>query len=99
MKRTKDYRRFVAKTHINHKKSISQHIYFFDWYDNDNQYSKNKVHCSCEYCASFDAYYEWLRLHGISDSFKEQLLEANLNPILPNRHSRLRKNHHRHSRG
>lgn len=97
MKRTREYRRFVAKTHIAKKKWISRHIYFFDWYDNDNQYSKNKVHCSCEMCADHDAYYTWMVHHGVNDEFKAELEEAGLDPVVPSRFERTRKNRHHYS--
>lgn len=32
------------------KRNISKHVYGFSWYDNLHQYSKNKVHCSCNLC-------------------------------------------------
>ena len=97
MKRTRDYRRSVAKTHIAHKKWICKHVYDWPWYDNDNQYSKNKVHCSCQMCADWDAYYEWLRLHGVNDKFKAELEEAGLEPIVPSRLDRVRKCRHHYS--
>ena len=91
MKRTREYRRSVAETHIARKKWISRHIYFFDWYRNDNQYSKNKIHCSCWMCAHRDAYYQWLFIHGMNDEMKEELEEAGLDLEVPNRERRSRK--------
>ena len=32
------------------KRSICNTMYGKDWYDNLHQYSKNKVHCSCNMC-------------------------------------------------
>ena len=33
------------------KRNISKHVYNnIDWYSNLHQYSKNKVHCSCQLC-------------------------------------------------
>lgn len=32
------------------KKNICEHIYGWGYYDNLNQYSKNKIHCSCPMC-------------------------------------------------
>ena len=32
------------------KQNISKHVYGMDWYPNLHQYSKNKVHCSCQMC-------------------------------------------------
>jgi len=71
MKRTRAYRRSEAKTHIARKKGISRHIYFFDWYDNDNQYSKNKVHCSCWMCRGYNEYLDTLRKQKEADETKE----------------------------
>lgn len=36
----------MREKHIARKKRICKLIYHVDWYDNDNQYSKNKIHCS-----------------------------------------------------
>ena len=91
MKRTKEYRRFVAEKNINRKKSISRNIYHFDWYDNSNQYSKNKIFCSCWMCAHRNAYYDWLESHGVKDEFKEELKEADLDIKIPNRLQRRKK--------
>ncbi len=32
------------------KRAISRAVYGIDWYDNLHEYSKNKVHCSCNLC-------------------------------------------------
>ena len=32
------------------KQNISKTAYGFDWYKNLHQYSKNKIHCSCNLC-------------------------------------------------
>lgn len=34
------------------KKKIAQVLYGGDIYEHDNQYSKNKVHCSCPMCSA-----------------------------------------------
>ena len=34
------------------KRRISNTIYYFPYYNNLHQYSKNKIHCSCGYCVS-----------------------------------------------
>lgn len=32
------------------KRNISVHNYGWEYYDNLHQYSKNKIHCSCDMC-------------------------------------------------
>ncbi len=32
------------------KRSISRQVHIHEWYDNLHQYSKNKIHCSCQMC-------------------------------------------------
>ena len=32
------------------KRNLSREIYHMDWYNNTHQYSKNKIHCSCNLC-------------------------------------------------
>lgn len=32
------------------KQNISKHVYGINWYHNLHQYSKNKIHCSCNLC-------------------------------------------------
>lgn len=83
MKRTREYRRSVAETHILRKKQISRHIYFFDWYDNDNQYSKNKVYCSCWMCRGYHQYLDELKLKSLQDEFNEEC--EGLKVRIPNR--------------
>ena len=34
------------------KKKICHILYGYDLYEHDNQYSKNKVHCSCPMCSA-----------------------------------------------
>lgn len=34
------------------KKRLADEIYKSAYYDNLHQFSKNKIHCSCEYCRS-----------------------------------------------
>ena len=50
------------------KRNISKHAIGWDWYNNLHQYSKNKIHCSCPWCA-FD--YWKSGLLTISDKKKE----------------------------
>ena len=50
-RRKKDMAKALRKQHI------SRHVYGFAWYDNLHQYSKNKVHCSCQLCR-FRSVYE-----------------------------------------
>ncbi len=70
MKRTREYRRSVAETHIAKRKYISKHIYFFDWYHNDNQYSKNKVFCSCPMCRWCNAHSEVMKYREANELAK-----------------------------
>lgn len=44
--------RELNRRHIERKKYICRHIYGWDWYNNDNSYSKGKIHCSCPMCNS-----------------------------------------------
>ncbi len=32
------------------KRKVCRYIYETEWYDNLHQYSKNKIHCSCQMC-------------------------------------------------
>lgn len=91
MKRTRDYRRSVAETHIAHKKWICKHIYDWMWYDNDNQYSKNKVYCSCWMCRGYHQYLGELKLKSLQEECKE------LKVRIPNRYTEWHSC--RHSRG
>lgn len=34
------------------KKKLASGLYESEYYDNLHQFSKNKIHCSCEYCRS-----------------------------------------------
>ena len=43
-------RRRNSVTKALRKRRIAEHNYGFAWYDNLHQYSKNKVHCSCNLC-------------------------------------------------
>ena len=44
------YYRWVRK-HISKKcKCLDHEIHHFYWYKNDGQYSKGKIHCSCNLC-------------------------------------------------
>ena len=44
-RRKKDVRKAIRK------KKIAEKIYGYEWYDNLNEYSKGKVHCSCAMCS------------------------------------------------
>ena len=46
LKRHNDWKKAVRK------KSICEHAYGWQFYDNLHQYSKNKIHCSCPRCAA-----------------------------------------------
>ena len=50
MNRTRAEKRFFDYKKAKRKEDIAKHIYGTDWYDNFNQYSKNKVHCSRAMC-------------------------------------------------
>jgi len=99
MKRSREYRRSVAETHIAKKKWISRHVYFFDWYDNDNQYSKNKVFCSCGMCRGYGQYLDELHLKSVQEEVNCQCEEVGqeLRVRVPNRFIHFRS--HRHSHG
>ena len=88
-----------GETHIARKKRISNHIYFFDWYRNDNQYSKNKVHCSCSMCRGHNMYLDELYLRSFQDDVNDQCRESGeeLKVRVPNRFIHFRS--HRHSHG
>lgn len=92
MKRTKDYRRSMAKTHIAHKKWICKHVYDWMWYDNDNQYSKNKVHCSCCMCRSYHQYLGKFNLRSVQEEFN--CLDKDLKVRIPNRYAHWRSSRH-----
>ena len=76
MKRTREYRRFVAENHISRKKWISNTLYHFDWYKNDNQYSKNKVFCSCNMCRGYNRYLDELDLKSFQNDVDSQCDEV-----------------------
>lgn len=50
MNRTRAYRRYTRNKSIIRKKGICKRVYGFDWYKNDGQYSKGKIHCGCGLC-------------------------------------------------
>lgn len=99
MKRNREYRRSVAENHISRKKRISNTLYHFDWYKNDNQYSKNKVYCSCGICRGYNMYLNALNLKSFQDSVDCQCDEVSeeLKVRVPNRLIHWRS--HRHSHG
>lgn len=45
-----EYRRHVGNKTILREKRISRSVYGFDWYHNNGQYSKGKIHCGCGVC-------------------------------------------------
>jgi len=98
MKRNRDYRRSVAETHIARKKWISKHIYFFDWYNNDNQYSKNKVHCSCGMCRGYSNYLQEMYLKSLQKEVDQNCEEVgvSLSVRIPNRFVHFRSRRHSH---
>ena len=50
MHRTISYRRDMRNRKIHHRKYICNHVYGFEWYEHDGQYSKGKIHCGCGLC-------------------------------------------------
>ena len=47
MRRDRGYYREMRKKHIKRKKKLSAHYWHYKF---DGQYSKGKIHCSCEMC-------------------------------------------------
>ena len=43
-------RRQVNRRKAKRKQNICKNVYHHMWYDNLHQYSKNKIHCSCQWC-------------------------------------------------
>ena len=43
-------RRKTNVTKAIRKRNISRHVLGLNWYNNLHEYSKNKVHCSCNIC-------------------------------------------------
>ena len=43
-------RRKQSVSKATRKQNLSKQIYGMDWYDNLHQFSKNKIHCSCQLC-------------------------------------------------
>ena len=48
--KTRAERRMNDRNKAARKKNICETHYGFSYYDNDHQYSKNKIHCSCPLC-------------------------------------------------
>lgn len=99
MKRTREYRRSVAETHIAKKKWISNTIYHFEWYNNDNQYSKNKVYCSCLMCRGYNKYLGERRLKKFQleiDGQNEEMGGSDLKVRIPNRYIHWRSSRRSH---
>ena len=48
-RRYKDYTKAKRKRHIDYL-IYGAHSYWYPWYHNLHQYSKNKIHCSCSMC-------------------------------------------------
>ena len=94
MKRTRDYRRSVAETHVAKRKWICKHIYNWMWYDNDNQYSKNKVYCSCWMCRGYHQYLGELKLKSLQEEFNEECKEFKVR--IPNRYTEWHSCRHSH---
>ena len=47
---TRARRRAINASKARRKRKLSRSIYAIDWYKNLHQYSKNKIHCSCNLC-------------------------------------------------
>ena len=70
--KTRAERRRIDRNKAARKKNICEKHYGFSYYDNDHQYSKNKIHCSCPLCharTSRDGY-------SISEMRKIESLES-----------------------
>jgi hypothetical protein len=50
-------RRQTDRRKAKRKQNICKNVYHYMWYDNLHQYSKNKIHCSCQMCR-FRSVYE-----------------------------------------
>ena len=98
MTRDRRYRREVAKQHINHRKKVCKEIYNWPWYDNDNQYSKNKVFCSCGMCRGYEMYLDELDLRSFQSVVDSQCEEVDeeLKVRVPNRFIYKRNHHYSH---
>lgn len=59
------------------KQNISKKVYHLDWYNNLHEYSKNKVHCSCQLCRFRSVFNPNAKTY--SDMKKELSMEAKLN--------------------
>ena len=51
--RNRAYRRKKSWSKALRKRNICLKYYGWDWYHNLNQYSKNKIHCSCWGCCNW----------------------------------------------
>ena len=50
--KTREWRRNKNVSKARRKQKICQKHYGFEYYDNLNEYSKNKIHCSCPLCSA-----------------------------------------------
>ena len=61
------------------KKRITEEVYSmckeFPWYDNLNQYSKNKVHCSCPMCRGENVYKRRRQEESIKEAMTDCLCD------------------------
>lgn len=78
MNRTRSYRREVRNKVIRRKKRVCTHVYGYDWYEHDGQYSKGKIHCSCRMC-TYSKFYDLPRL---SDDKDKEKVKAAINDYL-----------------
>lgn len=62
------YRRHQRRRNIARKKSMSRQYYGLDYYRNDGQYDKGKIHCSCWMCSGKRKH------HGLSMSDRRKML-------------------------
>ena len=63
------------------KKDIAEHNHGFARYDNNHQYSKNKVHCSCPLCSAKTNKYGNTPNYKHSDELKISSMNAKLAEI------------------
>ena len=75
--KTRAERRRIDRNKAARKKNICETHYGFSYYDNDHQYSKNKIHCSCPLCSAKTK----INGHSISEMKKINSLESEKDDI------------------
>ena len=71
------YNRRVSRKKALRKQKIAKKLYGGERFDNLHQYSKNKVHCSCQLCRFRSVFNPNAKTY--SDMKKELSMEAKLN--------------------